>query len=75
MYPGKYLLPDIYLSPKNWFPTGVKLYNGSLFILEEGHLNDDGPTALRIVKIDEDGGVIILVSMGHIGGKSVKLID
>lgn len=63
---------EICLSQKNWYPVGVKMFDNHLFVLEEGHAENDGPTALRIIKLDSKGNKEVIISMGHIGGKSLE---
>ena len=65
-------IEEIYFSKGNWYPMGVKYYNGNLFVLEEGHESLDGPTALQVIKISDDGSIDAIVSLGQIGGKSVN---
>jgi hypothetical protein len=65
---------ELYFSKGNWYPMGVEYYKDHLYILEEGHASDDGLTALRIIKLNSDGKNEVLVSMGYVGGKSVKKI-
>jgi hypothetical protein len=45
-----------------------------LYILEEGHAPEDGPTALLIIKLNSDAKSKTFLAMGHIGGKTVKYI-
>lgn len=65
-------IEEIYFAKGDWYPTGIEYHNNNLFILEEGHAPEDGPTALRIIKLNSEGKGKILVAMGHIGGNSVK---
>ena len=51
---------------------GVEYNDNNLYILEEGHAQGDGPTALRVMKITDNGMTDILVALGHIGGKTVN---
>ncbi|UCH65404.1 MAG: hypothetical protein JSW63_12500, partial [Ignavibacterium sp.] len=63
---------ELYFAEGNWYPMGVEYFNNHLYIMEEGHAPGDGPTALRIIKLNSEGKIKILVAIGHIGGKSVK---
>jgi len=66
------IIEEIYFAEGDWYPMGVEYYNNNLYVIEEGHASEDGPTALRIIRMNSDGITKILVAMGHIGGKSVK---
>ncbi|QQS40723.1 MAG: hypothetical protein IPM63_15335 [Acidobacteriota bacterium] len=52
----------VYRSAENWFPTGVDMFAGDLYVLEYGRKeNNKGP---RISRIDESGRVSILFELG-----------
>jgi len=65
-------IKEIYFAEGDWYPMGVEYNDNNLYILEEGHAQGDGPTALRVMKITDNGMTDILVALGHIGGKSVN---
>lgn len=65
-------IEEIYFAAGNWYPMGIEYHNNDLYILEEGHAQGDGPTALRVIKITGSRKPDILVALGHIGGKTVN---
>ena len=65
-------IEEIYFAEGNWYPMGVEYYDNNLYILEEGHAQGEGPTALRIIKLQTNKMPEIIVALGHIGGKTVR---
>jgi sugar lactone lactonase YvrE len=52
-------------SEESWFPTGVAIKGGELYILEESHTPTSQPIGTRVRKLSPDGKVTILAQTGE----------
>lgn len=60
---------------ESWFPTGVAVRGGELYILENGHTPTYAPTGTRVRKLSPDGRVRLLAVVGenrNPGGGSIS---
>ncbi len=57
---------------ESWFPTGVAVMGGELYILEESHTPAHTPIGTRVRKLSPDGRVAVLASVGENGTPSVN---
>lgn len=48
---------------ESWFPTGVAVRGGELYILEEGHTPASRPTGTRVRKLSSDGKITVLATV------------
>jgi hypothetical protein len=49
---------------ESWFPTGVAVSGGGLYILEESHTPAYKPIGTRVRKLSPDGSVAVLATVG-----------
>jgi sugar lactone lactonase YvrE len=54
-------------SEESWFPTGVAIKDGDLYILEESHTANSQPIGTRVRKLSPDGKVTVLATTGENG--------
>jgi hypothetical protein len=54
-------------SEESWFPTGVAVRGGELYILEESHTPASRPLGTRVRKLFPDGRVTVLATVGEGG--------
>jgi sugar lactone lactonase YvrE len=52
---------------ESWFPTGVAVKGGELYILEESHTPAYQPIGTRVRKLSPDGRVTVLATVGENG--------
>lgn len=50
---------------ESWFPTGVAVRGGDLYILEYGHTPTHTPIGTRVRKLTSDGKVSVLATVGE----------
>lgn len=50
---------------ESWFPTGVAVRGGELYILENGHTPTYAPTGTRVRKLSPDGSITVLALVGE----------
>lgn len=55
---------------ESWYPTGVTLRGGELFILEIGHTPSYAPIGTRVRKLLPDGRILTLATVGESGKSS-----
>lgn len=48
-----------------WFPTGVAVGGGELYVLEEGHTPANAPVGTRVRKLSPGGTVTLLATVGE----------
>lgn len=50
---------------ESWFPMGVAIKGGELYILEYGHTPTHAPIGTRVRKLSPDGRIMILATVGE----------
>lgn len=57
---------------ESWFPTGVAVRGGELYVLEEGHTPAYRPTGTRVRRLSQDGTVTVLATVRESGVASAN---